>query len=112
MNKISALWQLFKVGQSVVDPVKWKQRQVTATVFGAVILAVVNLLAVFGFSIPIDTETATLIAGGVIAVVNVVLTYTTSDKIGVGKVEPEVKQSTQDESIKDSTSYTFPDTNN
>lgn len=84
MNKIKAFWDLFKAGQSVAEPAKWKSRQVTATVLAAVILAVVNLLAAFGVMIPVDTETANLIAGGLIAIVNVILTITTTEKIGVG----------------------------
>lgn len=83
MDKISAIWQLFKVGSSVSNPELWKKRQIKATVLGAVILAIVNLLAAFGHSIPIDTTTANSIAGGILAVINVVLTITTTDKIGM-----------------------------
>lgn len=99
MNKISALWNLFKVGQSVSDPSKWKSRQITVTVLGAVILAVVNLLAAFGISIPVDTETANAIAGGIIAIVNVILTLITTDKIGVtNTLKLEVKKNEENPS--------------
>lgn len=98
MNKISALWNLFKVGQSVSDPSKWKSRQITVTVLGAVILAVVNLLAAFGMSIPVDTETANAIAGGIIAIVNVILTLITTDKIGVNTLKLEVKKNEENPS--------------
>lgn len=101
MNKVSAIWQLFKVGQVVAEPEKWKRRQITVTVLGAVILAVVNLLTAFGMSIPIDTETANAIAGGVLAIVNVVLTLTTTDKIGVtDSLNVEVKQSNEEVTTK------------
>lgn len=83
MDKISAIWQLFKVGSSVSNPELWKKRQIKATVLAAVILAVVNLLAAFGYSVPIDSTTANGIAVGILAVINVVLTITTTDKIGV-----------------------------
>lgn len=97
MNKVSALWQLFKVGQVVAEPEKWKRRQITVTVLGAVVLAVVNLLAAFGMSIPIDTETANAIAGGVLAIVNVILTLTTTDKIGVtNSLNVEVKPNNEE----------------
>jgi uncharacterized membrane protein len=101
MNKISALWQLFKIGQVVAEPEKWKRRQITVTVLGAVILAVVNLLAAFGMSIPVDTETANAIAGGVLAIVNVILTLTTTDKIGVTEsLSVEAKQSNEEVTTK------------
>lgn len=83
MNKIQALWCLFKQGQVVADPSKWKTRQITATVLAGVILAAVNALAAFGYSLPIDVETANAIAAGIIAVINVVFTITTTDKIGI-----------------------------
>jgi uncharacterized membrane protein len=103
MNKISALWQLFKVGQSVSDPSKWKSRQITVTVLGAALLAVVNLLAAFGMSIPVDTETANAIAGGFLAIANVILTLTTTDKIGVNN---NLKLETKKEEPKDETKET------
>ena len=94
MNKLSALWNLFRQGQSVSDPAKWKNRQITATVLAGVILAIVNTLAAFGYSLPIDADTANAIAAGVIAVVNVVLTVTTTDKIGLKPSEsPSVETS-------------------
>lgn len=83
MNKISALWDLFRKGECVADPAKWKARQITATVLGAAIMAAIQALKAFGIDIAIDENSALAIAGGVIAVVNVVLTITTTDKIGL-----------------------------
>lgn len=109
MNKITALIALFRAGISVSDPALWKQRQVTTTVLGVVILSVVNLLAAFGMSLPVDTETANIIAGGILAVVNVVLTITTTDKIGVGEnltIEVKNNHSEKDNiTMFDSTNY-------
>lgn len=87
MNKLIVLFDLFRKGVSVSDPVLWKTRQIKSTVLAAFILAVINVVAVFGYSIPIDTETANLIAAGIIALVNTVLTITTTNKIGIDKVE-------------------------
>jgi len=87
MNKLMVLFDLFRKGVSVSDPVLWKTRQIKSTVLAAFILAVINVSAVFGYSIPIDTETANLIAAGIIALVNTVLTITTTNKIGIDKVE-------------------------
>ena len=87
MNKLMVLFDLFRKGVSVSDPVLWKTRQIKSTVLAAFILAVINVVAIFGYSIPIDTETANLIAAGIIALVNTVLTITTTNKIGIDKVE-------------------------
>lgn len=87
MNKLMVLFDLFRKGVSVSDPVLWKTRQIKSTVLAAFILAVINVAVVFGYSIPIDTETANLIAAGIIALVNTVLTITTTNKIGIDKVE-------------------------
>lgn len=87
MNKLMVLFDLFRKGVSVSDPTLWKTRQIKSTVLAAFILAVINVAAVFGYSIPIDTETANLIAAGIIALVNTVLTITTTNKIGTGKAE-------------------------
>lgn len=90
MNKIAALWGLFRQGQSVADPKLWKERQVTATVLAGVLLALVEAVRAFGVEVPVDSESATAIAAGVIGVVNVVLTYATSDKVGLpAKDHPE-----------------------
>jgi hypothetical protein len=89
MNKLSAFWQLFKAGQCITDAAKWKNRQITATALAAVLLAGINLLAAFGYAMPVDPETANAIAAGIIAVVNTVLTVITTDKVGF---KDEVKE--------------------
>lgn len=91
MNKLLAIWQLFKQGNSVADAAAWKKRQISVTVLAGVILAVINVLSSFSLSVPIDVETANAVAGGVIAVVNVVLTLTTSDKVGIPDKSTEDK---------------------
>lgn len=83
MNKITALWQLFHKGQAVANPAAWKKGQITATALGAVIMGVINVLAAFGYAVPVDPATANNIAVGILAVTNVVLTITTTDKVGL-----------------------------
>lgn len=83
MEKLAALWNLFRKGEAVGNPAAWKAGQVSATALGAVIVAAVHVLSTFGVSLPIDEGSSLAIAGGVIAVVNIVLTYTTTDKIGI-----------------------------
>lgn len=90
MNKLSALWALFRKGESVSNPQSWKTGQITATALGAAILAAVHVLASFGYVLPVDENACTAIAGGIIAIVNIVLTVTTSDKVGLPAKQPIV----------------------
>lgn len=83
MGKIAALWNLFKAGEQVEDPAKWKGHQITANAVGAAVLATVNVARSFGYELPVDEATANTIGAGVLAVVNVVLTITTSRHVGV-----------------------------
>ena len=83
MGKLLALWDLFRKGTSVDDPALWKNRQITVTVLAPVIMSLAHLTNTFGLDIQLDADTAATIAAGIIAVVNVVLTYTTSDKVGL-----------------------------
>lgn len=82
-EKMNAVLDVFRAGGTVADPVKWKTRQVTATVLAPVIVAIAHVGNAYGIAIPIDTETATGIAGMLIVVINVVLTHATTDKIGI-----------------------------
>lgn len=88
MDKIKALWALFHVGEEVADPAKWKSRQMTGTVLGAAIVALINALKAFGYDIPIDAEAATQIGAGVVVVYNVVLTMVTSKRAGLSVAKP------------------------
>lgn len=83
MEKLAALWSLFRVGESVSDPVAWKTRQVTATVLAGVLVAAVRVLRAFGVEVPVDQADLEAVAAGVLVVVNVVLTYATTDRIGL-----------------------------
>ena len=80
---MKALFDLFKKGNAVADPSKWKNRQITATMLAMLIVALIKVIGLFGYEIPVDENTATAIAGGIIGVVNVVLTLTTSKTVGV-----------------------------
>ena len=83
--KLAAILDLFRKGRSVMDKEAWKNRQITATVLGTVIMAGVQVAKVFGVELPpqLDEDTITLLSGGLIGLVNIVLTYTTSDKAGI-----------------------------
>jgi hypothetical protein len=80
---IGAFWSLFKAGEAVEDPAKWKARQITATTIGTLILAGVHVAEAFGHPLPIDAKSADEIGGGVLAVANIVLTFVANRDIGV-----------------------------
>lgn len=88
MEKLTAIWGLFRQGESVADPAKWKAGQITATVLGGVLMALVNLAAAFGHPLPVDTSTANSIGAGILACVNVVLTVTTCPHMGLPAIAP------------------------
>lgn len=88
MGKIGALLDLFRKGNSVADPALWKNRQITATVLGAFLMALFHVAESFGLKLPITSADTDALAGGVLVVVNLVLTVTTTDKIGLS-AKPE-----------------------
>lgn len=83
MDKVMALVNLFRVGGSVADPVAWKTGQITATVLGTVMIALADVARAFGLPVPLGPAEFNGLAAGAIAVVNVVLTLVTSEKVGV-----------------------------
>lgn len=88
MGKFLALIKLFRVGGVVADPAAWKRRQITVTVLAPVIVAAIAVLRAYGVNVPISDDDAATLAGALIVVVNVVLTLTTSDKVGIGSAVP------------------------
>lgn len=83
MNKLSAVWALFRKGESVADPAAWKTGQITVTLVASLLLAAAHVAEVFGYALPIDQAAADAVAGGIIAVVNIVLTTATSKTVGL-----------------------------
>ena len=81
--KMKALMTLLKKGRSVADPAKWKSRQITATALTGAIWATIQAAEAFGYAIPIDEATVDSVAVGTLALVNWLLTLSTSEKIGV-----------------------------
>lgn len=83
MGKLAALWNLFRKGDAVSDPAKWKNRQITATMLGGLIFAVLNVAKNFGYDLQIDEGAAEAVAVGALVLVNGVLTFTTSKTVGL-----------------------------
>jgi hypothetical protein len=83
MAKLKALWALFQKGKMVADPVKWKTRQITSNALAAVLIALVQTSEAFGYEIPVTGEAIDAIAVGLFALVNVVFTIVTTEKVGL-----------------------------
>lgn len=87
MNKLLALFNLFKVGQSVANPAAWKTGQVTVNMLAVFLTSLLSVASVFGYDLPIPPEViqsaATNILSG-LGVINAVATVVTSKKIGIG----------------------------
>lgn len=107
-EKLKSLYDLFRKGQELANAENWKKHQIKANVLGGFILAVVALIKVFGYELPVDENTAMSVAGGIIAIVNVILTITTSKKVGlpakpdVSEALPAIQPSLLNESAKGS----------
>lgn len=83
MEKLVALWGLFRKGEVVADPALWKQRQITVTLLAPLLGALAATLRSFGFDLGLSDSDLVALAGGVIVAANVVLTVVTSDKVGL-----------------------------
>lgn len=82
--KLVALANLFRKGETVANKEAWKSGQVTATVLGGAVMAGVQVAQAFGYDIPgVSEDAVTAVAGAVVSVVNIALTYITSEKVGI-----------------------------
>ena len=80
MSKLRNIIDLIRYGGCVADPAMWKKRQISATVIGSLIWAV---LGITGYDEQIGGETVDAVAVGLLAGVNWVLTIATSKKVGL-----------------------------
>lgn len=83
MEKVSALWALFRKGEAVANPAAWHNGQVTANVLGGIIICLIKLLAAFGHPLPMDENSADSLGAGILVVVNFVFSVTGSPHVGL-----------------------------
>lgn len=83
ISKLRLAYKLLQKGKSVSDPEKWKKRQITATMLTGLIWTALQTSKAFGYEVPIDEATVDSVAVGVLALVNWVLTLSTSKKVGM-----------------------------
>jgi hypothetical protein len=99
LEAIKAGWNVLHAGECVANPALYKTHQVSANAIGVFLLALATALKVFfNIEVPIDEASALKIGGGILAIINIVLTMATTDKIGLpSKSVPAGKASAGDE---------------
>lgn len=83
MNKLRLFFLAFRRGSELANAGAWKNGQITVTALGGFLVILVQLADSFGAHLPVDSEQVSAIAAGVIAAANIVLTLTTSSKVGL-----------------------------
>ena len=83
MNKLLALLDLFRKGNAVADPALWKNRQIKATLLLPTFGALIAVLRAFGLEVPLDDTQITQLVTGLVVLLNLLLTYSTTDKVGL-----------------------------
>lgn len=85
MEKLSALWNLFRRGEGLADlhAATWKERQLAITILVPFLAAAARVARSFGFDPGLTDDDLAVLAGGVVVIANVVLTVVTSDKVGL-----------------------------
>ena len=83
MNKLYLFFALFRKGSEVADVEKWKSHQISANMLVALLVAVVALARAFGFALPVGDDDLAGIAGGLLAVGNIVVTVISSKRAGL-----------------------------
>lgn len=77
---VPAALRVLQAGRALSHPAAWKQVQNIINL----LTALAAVAAALGYTVPIPAEGIALVAGGVVALVNVYLTVATTDKIGLG----------------------------
>ena len=83
MNKLLALLDLFRKGNAVADPQLWKNRQIAATLLLPTFGALIAVLRAFGLEVPLDDTQITQLVTGLVVLLNLLLTVSTTDKVGL-----------------------------
>jgi hypothetical protein len=83
MKKIKYLWDLFQAGKAVNDPAKWKKRQISVSALTVFVWAAIDVARAYGYDFAISEDVVNSVAITVITCVNLVLTVTTTEKLGL-----------------------------
>jgi hypothetical protein len=93
VQKLISAIQVFRHGASVADPATWKSRQVALNAgLGLVSAAAILASAIGWIPEPVQEETIIQFSEGVVlavlAIINILGTWATSNKVGIGRKPP------------------------
>lgn len=88
MNKVLAVIDLFRKGESVSNVSAWKTGQISANALALVLLAAVAAGRAFGLNLGLSDSDAVALAGGILALVNFIATNVSSAHAGILPAKP------------------------
>ena len=108
MQKIKALYTVFKAGEEVADKQKWVSGQIGANTIAALLFAIVSLLKAFGYDFGIDMQSCADIAIGLLSAINIGISIATSkhhglptaSRTGAESPVPSTEQPTKEETAQ------------
>jgi hypothetical protein len=83
MEKMKALYTVFKAGEEVADKRKWVSGQIGANTVAALLFAIVSLLKAFGYDFGIDMQSCADISIGLLSAINIGISIATSKHHGL-----------------------------
>lgn len=92
-ESIKASVDLFRVGHELEHAAAWKNVQVVGNALSALLVMIVALSHLFGYALPVWLNDAMMqyLAAGIAAFANVILTVTTSTKVGIPNALPPLE---------------------
>lgn len=87
MKKLMLLFQIFRKGKMVANPVAWKTGQITGSIIAGLLASVVGLAKVFGYELPLKDDEILAIGSAIVAIVGLFIspavTVASTDKVGL-----------------------------
>jgi hypothetical protein len=83
MGKLWAIFELFRKGNAVADPVLWKTGGITVALLLPCLLAINHVASSFGIDTHLSEIDAGTIATGLVSIASVVSHLISSDKLGL-----------------------------
>lgn len=97
MNKLIALFSVFRKGKEVANPEAWKKGQVTGSIVAGLLASILALAKAFGYELPLSDDEILSIGTAIVVIVglfvNPAITIASSKKIGVSTTSPTGSES-------------------
>jgi hypothetical protein len=97
MNKLIALFSVFRKGKEVANPEAWKNGQITGSVIAGLLAAIVALAKTFGYDLPLSDADILSIGTSIVVIVglfvNPAITIASSKKVGLPTSHPTGSES-------------------